>query len=556
VSTSSHDDSSRSRAMVVSSSDDEGPPQNRSPSRRRVQPNMMATGRVIPHQRSDDSSILRGAQLLRERLLKSEQLMLGEDVGDLDLLVQRSQSFQKNGYPLNRNSSSISEKLISKVIMEQEGKEQEVVSCDEYSTEEEQFDVRQRIPSPVPEEASNIDTEPSEYGRSTFIRKSNYMEDIDDILHLSDKEQSSLSSGDPLESILGIQKLAMHTNHLSRHSVSERGLANVYGYEYPQHPQVNQAHALYITSTSSHCSTSGSSSEDSSTLHQVTPPFQQSSMFSCLAPQCDSGAQLDDAYDYNIPTTHQPPTHRSKDLSKCSFSQLPTKAADYTNFDILSPLSPKYRELIHDPAFVHACNAGALWQSLVSQHVKMPSSWWNADRRPLLGSQYQRPWNYVGRHRVEGNQVLNGFVHTRGSAGRVLLHMIVQDLVTLEPVQDIAIGCFHPNARGIRRTAAFDPDLEACRDVWIGVRRRNDDDESVLEALFRKGHGDRPADSSPLGSKYEVDNTNMRVVFGDQPPIQTMYIMESNLFETLSGLMREQSLPPALLVMQEYLRSW
>ena len=566
ISTSSHDDSyeynshsrnggaaaSKEERMVVSSSDEEPP----SPPRRRS--HNIRAGKVVSVRSfgsrsagagsNDDMSILRGAQLLRERLMKGEAAgamadeIDGDDEDDLSFLVEASQAHPT--YPYTRSSSDL---LISKVIMEQRQKEireeQEhdaAMSSDDYSTEPEMFDVKERIPSPVPEEASNIDTEPSDYRRPNLIRKSYYMDEVDDIL-LSDKEQSSTSSdpfGDPLDSILGISCMVPPNPPSYHHPYSETQRAVIQIESSP--PRASKNHTLHKLVTTP--------------AAVVTP--HNAGAFSCLAPQFGS-----DPYGYTDETKSstnlRPHTMSFQNHRAVGPRSNETSRRDNApSYDILSPLSPAYEKLSNDPAFWHACNAGVLWQSLVSQHVKMPSSWWNADRRPLLGSEGKRPWNYIGRHRVEGNNVLNEFVHNRGSAGRILLHIVVQDLVTLEPVQDIAIGCFHPSARGIRRTTAFDPDLEQCRDVWIGLRQRKDEEESVMEALLRKGNGNRPVDSSPLGSKYEVTNNNMRSVFGEQPPIQTMYIRESDLFETLSGLMGEGSLPPALLVMQEYLRSW
>jgi hypothetical protein len=221
---------------------------------------------------------------------------------------------------------------------------------------------------------------------------------------------------------------------------------------------------------------------------------------------------------------------------------------------VVSPNSPLYLELIGDPAYLHAQRAGHVWQSLVSQHVRFPSKWWNGARGPPLGIGERRSWNYHGRHRIQANDVLNSLVHNRGSAGRILLHIVVRDLMTMQPVHDIAIGCFHPNARGIRSAGAFSPELEDCRDIWLAVRRRNDE-FSVTETLLKKTSGhDDDADASPLGSnKSAVHNQNMRVVFGEQPPMQTLFVMESELYEILSKH-KDGALPPAVVLMQQFLR--
>jgi hypothetical protein len=221
---------------------------------------------------------------------------------------------------------------------------------------------------------------------------------------------------------------------------------------------------------------------------------------------------------------------------------------------VVSPYSPLYLNLIRDPAYLHAQQAGTVWQSLVSQHVRFPSKWWNGARGPPLGIGEHRSWNYHGRHRIEANHVLNALVHNRGSAGRILLHLVVRDLMTMQPVQDIAIGCFHPNARGIRATTAFSPELQDCRDIWLAVRRRHDE-FSIAESLLKKWrYNNDNADASPLGSrKSAVDNQNMRVVFGELPPMQTMFIMENELYEILSEH-KDGPLPPSVILVQQFLR--
>ena len=168
-------------------------------------------------------------------------------------------------------------------------------------------------------------------------------------------------------------------------------------------------------------------------------------------------------------------------------------------------------------------------------------------------------WHYVGRHRVQENPVLNYLVGNRGSSGRLLLHLVVRDLMTSDPVQDIAIGCFHPNARGVRWTTEHLPDLEDCRDVWMALRRRTEEC-SVAESLLKPdtanddGNPETNEAASPLGGKNAVDNHNMRPVFGDKPPLHTISVMENELYELLVRQDSKGNLPPALVLLQHFLK--
>ena len=240
---------------------------------------------------------------------------------------------------------------------------------------------------------------------------------------------------------------------------------------------------------------------------------------------------------------------------------------DEVNEDCISPIlnvtsgeTRRYNELLKDPAFKHAQKAGILWQSLVSQHVRFPNAWFKAAHRtPYGGADGHRLWHYVGRHRVQDNPVLNFLVGNRGSSGRLLLHLVVRDLMTMVPVQDIAIGCFHPNARGVRWTTDFLPDLEDCRDVWMAIRRRTEEC-TVAESLLKPDDADIDGNpevnesASPLGGKHAVSNRNMRPVFGEKAPIHTIFVLENELYELLSRHELKDTLPPALILLQHYLR--
>jgi len=189
---------------------------------------------------------------------------------------------------------------------------------------------------------------------------------------------------------------------------------------------------------------------------------------------------------------------------------------------VLSPLTATYSKLVQDQAYRHAQRAGLLWQTLAAQHVRFPGHWWDGARSPQMGMMEDYygngkghcDWKYLARHRVYSNPQLKKFVRNRASAGRLLLHIVVRDLMTHLPVQDIAIGCFHPNARGIRRSEDPDPREEDCREVWMAVRKRCADGAvSAVDRYLTMGRGiDEVAQKSPLGGKPHISNQNMRAV--------------------------------------------
>lgn len=220
--------------------------------------------------------------------------------------------------------------------------------------------------------------------------------------------------------------------------------------------------------------------------------------------------------------------------------------------DLIVPrISPAYKQLTRDPGFCHAQRAGILWQSLVSQHVRFPSKWWKDSRHPPMGVTTPGIWHHLGRHRVRGNQFLERMVRHRGSAGRLLLHVMLRDIMSGEIILDLAVGCFHPNARGVRETSNFDPVLEGCRDMWLALRQRNND-VSVIESLLTHN---RAPDESPLGEKHEVNNENMRAVFGETPPAYTIMVFESELYELFASRL-DGTIPPAAVLLEEYHPDW
>ena len=223
-----------------------------------------------------------------------------------------------------------------------------------------------------------------------------------------------------------------------------------------------------------------------------------------------------------------------------------------------------------DPAYVHAMQAGFLWQSLVGQHMKFPSRWWKGQRGPTMGQQQQeqQPWVYLGRQSVLDNYILQKLVRSRASGGRLLLHIAVVTVVdesgdphptTTRTVMDMALGCFHPNAKEVRDTQQALRHLESCRDVWIAVRKHTSPTTTttaaaataVLSPLDRLLSLPDRTSRSPLGPGVRVNNNNVRAVFGEKPPLETLVLTEDELRSRLAPRMERGESPP-LAVLQEF----
>jgi hypothetical protein len=229
---------------------------------------------------------------------------------------------------------------------------------------------------------------------------------------------------------------------------------------------------------------------------------------------------------------------------------LGASVANTTDLAVPSPISEENSALRKDPAYQHAQNAGFLWQSLVGQQIRFPRQWWGGARTPPMGAKSDAKWQYLGRYKVQSNKPLNNMVRSRVAPGRLLLHIVVQDLMTWKPVQDVVIGCFHPNARGIRGTEHADPKEESNRDIWLAVRRRSDAVSAVDSLLMVGKSWEASANASPLGPRQRVANDNVRAVFGEEPPVETVFALESDLYQQLSNLSPGKSAPLKLL--EEY----
>eukprot|EP00978_Attheya_sp_CCMP212_P025528 scaffold82278_cov48-Attheya_sp.AAC.4 len=180
---------------------------------------------------------------------------------------------------------------------------------------------------------------------------------------------------------------------------------------------------------------------------------------------------------------------------------------------------------VQDHIYLHAQRAGTLWQTLVGQQVKFPSHWYDGERTPRMGATVQGkcPWLYIPQQGIRGHKGLNEVVRHKKSPGKILLHIIVNHKVTWKPVEDVVIGCFHPNARGVRGTPNAIEGLKDVRILWMAVRRRNYSAEeskgsppvTLIDKFLTQGRSlDKIACDSPLGIRHSINNTNINAAFG------------------------------------------
>lgn len=176
--------------------------------------------------------------------------------------------------------------------------------------------------------------------------------------------------------------------------------------------------------------------------------------------------------------------------------------------------------LENDPGYRHAQKSGILWQTIVGEFVRFPTKWFAHGRTPLMGLPLDESasWKYVARFLVRGNPNLDSVVSSRNKPGRLLLHIVVRDTASWCVSQDIAIGCFHPQADGVKDKLPHDNnsslvDIDA-RVVWMAVRRTENHEPNVLidDFLFQGMGIEQISYSSPLGERRYINNSNVRAV--------------------------------------------
>ena len=271
-------------------------------------------------------------------------------------------------------------------------------------------------------------------------------------------------------------------------------------------------------------------------------------------------------------------------------SNKPISGHKHTPTQAHSPRQQLPVDKMRDPGYRHAQKAGLLWQTLVGEHVRFPKTWFDGQRTPMMGSlpkqdTYESPrdkevkdWMYIAKHRVKGNPTLQQIVRVRrsrgsqtsrvGCKGRLLLHIVVQDQMTWTPVQDLVLGCFHPKyAAG----DSVDQIADDVRDIWMAVRRRRThlnkvktlvDPFLIPASSVNEYTLEGIAKASPFGnSRRSVTNENVASVFGEKPPVRTLMMTESNLYEKICAAkdhsIQTSSSGPApsiaILLVQEFL---
>ena len=154
------------------------------------------------------------------------------------------------------------------------------------------------------------------------------------------------------------------------------------------------------------------------------------------------------------------------------------------------------------------------------------------------------------------------------------MNVLVREMHSPQVCREIAIGCYHPNAGGIRRGEPME-ELDDVREVWLGVRWvipkdrkevelsssvHEEDVECYIDGfLTQKRHVlDYQTMGSPLGHRKAVNNENVRAVFGDQLPLTTVNLYEDELAEIIKAndnAKKKLSTLPGLMLLKLFLFS-
>mmetsp|Transcript_12966 Transcript_12966/g.18116 ORF Transcript_12966/g.18116 Transcript_12966/m.18116 type:complete len:295 (+) Transcript_12966:1604-2488(+) len=213
---------------------------------------------------------------------------------------------------------------------------------------------------------------------------------------------------------------------------------------------------------------------------------------------------------------------------------------------------------VKEDAYLHAQKAGVVWQSIVGRHVKFPESWWGGSRTPSMGVNEvdnaplpplvggggnngeqpppppekipEYPWRYIALDPFYHNDILDDFVPTKKSSGRLILHIVITDASTWKPVQDVAIGCYHPFHRDLVSVSEKGRNIRA---LWMALRRRSGyvlGCTALVDPLLMSECNVCDIEmASPLGRRRRLRNNHLRAVFGDMPPEETIFISETEL---------------------------
>jgi len=310
------------------------------------------------------------------------------------------------------------------------------------------------------------------------------------------------------------------------------------------HKQVAAAAAAIVSSTLQR-GTSGNGS------HQTTEPqkkaYRKHPHFTFL----DNASQLD------LPT-HMLDADASSVISS-NVSSVSGTTASYACDISHSSAGTTSVYPVKEESYLHAQRAGTLWQSIVGQHVKFPESWWGESRKPSMGvndidappnNHYsnknggsgdvlvekipEHPWRYIALDPFCRNDILDDFVPTKRSSGRLILHIVITDSSTWRPVQDVAIGCYHPFHRDLCAEKGRN-----IRALWMALRRRSGyvlGCTALVDPFLMSECNICDIEmASPLGRRRRLRNNHLRAVFGDMPPEETIVISETDLVAKINN---------------------
>lgn len=152
------------------------------------------------------------------------------------------------------------------------------------------------------------------------------------------------------------------------------------------------------------------------------------------------------------------------------------------------------------------------------------------------------------------------------------MNVLVREMHSPHVCREVVVGCFHPNAKGIR-VGEVDKDVEDVREVWMGVRWvipvsmnepelaggcNEEDVECFIDGFLTQKRQmlDYQTMGSPLGRRKAVNNENVRAVFGDEPPLTTVNLYEDELAEVIKAKdTKRLSALPGLMLLKLFLFS-
>lgn len=222
-------------------------------------------------------------------------------------------------------------------------------------------------------------------------------------------------------------------------------------------------------------------------------------------------------------------------------------------------------------AYIHAMQAGIIWQTMVGEHVRFPKEWFNGERFPTMTNEdiVLSKWKYIGLSRVR-NTSLNKLIR-RKAGGRILLHIVIRDAVSFRDKEDIVIGSYHPQGRGLVSEEEYrcmkDSSLSTdVREVWLAYRTRHVRSKktlisgatapeiSTLQPLLTRNRALKDvARRSPLLTNERLTNQNIRAVFGGEGPLETTVALETEIVKLLESDNYPGSKPVSVVLMQKYL---